>query len=243
VSAPTPLPDTPIRHLVILGHPHPDGFSGSVARAYCEAVRDCGQEATLRDLYALGFDPLLSTDEIPDDGIPAQPHADLEEELALLRAADIIVLVYPIWFGMPPAIIKGYVDRVLGAGFTPTDIKQGAPHPMLAGKRLALFTSSASTRPWLEEMGQWRALHRAFDTYLQTVFALRDGGHVHFDAIVPDLKEWFFRQNLAEVRQAARQHAAELFEEHRAKKIKASRERSFGRSPPSTAHKEEHSPS
>lgn len=218
---------TPIRHLVILGHPGAESFCGSVARTYCDTVRSYGQEAMLRDLYALGFDPALGRDEIPRLGAPLAPARNIAEDLDLLRDADVIVLVYPIWFGMPPAMIKGYVDRVLGSGFTPQDIKSGAPHPALHGKRLALFTSSASTRPWLEEKGQWVALRHAFDTYLQMAFAMRDGGHTHFDAIVPGLRQRFVDENLAEVREVARRHAAELFEERRAIGVASARARAF----------------
>ena len=222
VSAPEP-----IRHLVVLGHPDPDGFCGSMARTYCDTVRGFGHEATLRDLYALDFDPVLKREEIPQPGPHRRPAQDIAEDLELLRETDAIVLVYPIWFGMPPAIIKGYVDRVLGAGCTTQDIKQGTQHPVLQGKRLSLFTSSASTRPWLEEKGQWVAHRQAFETYLQMVFSLRDGGHSHFDAIVPGLKQRFVDENLTEVGEIATRHAAEIFEEHRASKIASTRARAF----------------
>ncbi|MCW3848183.1 NAD(P)H-dependent oxidoreductase [Sphingomonas sp. LB-2] len=229
MNALAPKPFAPIRHLVILGHPDPASFCGSVARTYCATAREFGQEATLRDLYALGFDPALKRDEIPREGVDSQTAGELAEDLELVRQADVIVLVYPIWFGMPPAIIKGYVDRVLGAGFTARDIKDGKWHPVLHGKRLTLFTSSASTRPWLEEKGQWTALRHAFETYLQMVFSLRDGGHSHFDAIVPGLKQRFVDEYLAEVRESATRQAAELFEEYRASKVRADRARAFGK--------------
>ncbi|WP_454887510.1 NAD(P)H-dependent oxidoreductase [Sphingomonas oryzagri] len=53
------------RHVVILAHPNPGSFNGLVADAYCDAVRTCGQEAIVRDLYALGFDPALKDHERP----------------------------------------------------------------------------------------------------------------------------------------------------------------------------------
>lgn len=53
------------RHAVILAHPNPASFNGLVANSYCDAVHACGQEAIVRDLYALGFDPLLKDGERP----------------------------------------------------------------------------------------------------------------------------------------------------------------------------------
>lgn len=55
--------EPPIRHLIVLGHPGPDGFNHAVAAAYGNAVRACGQQAVLRDLYSLDFDPRLSAAE------------------------------------------------------------------------------------------------------------------------------------------------------------------------------------
>lgn len=222
-AAPFALPS----HVVVLGHPDRESFAGTVARTYCDAVRECGHEAVLRDLYALKFDPLLAADERPGPG-PFTPAPDLAEDIELLQRADVITLVYPIWFGMPPAIIKGYVDRVLGAGFSAASIKQGTPHPLLAGKRLVLFTSSASTRPWLEERGQWTALRRAFETYIENIFSLRDGGHTHFDAIVPGLKPQFVDECLAVVRERARAVSAEVLSEKRARQSESLRQGATG---------------
>ena len=176
----------PIRHLVVLGHPAAKSFNHAIATAYCEAVHECGQEAVVRDLYAMSFDPLLKAEERPG-AAGFTPAEDVEAELGLLRDSAILTLVYPIWFGTPPAIIKGYVDRVLGAGFHARDLRLGVPHPVLHGKRLMQLTTSATTRPWLEEQGQWSGLRAAFDGYLATVFGLVKGEHVHFDAIVGDL--------------------------------------------------------
>ena len=125
----------------------------------------------LRDLYAIGFDPVLRDSERPGAAGFA-PAPDVAAELALIRDSNVIVLVYPIWFGMPPAIIKGYIDRVLGAGLLARDIKSGEGHGPLEGKRLVILSSSASTMPWLEEHGQWASLRQAFDTYLTTIFAM-----------------------------------------------------------------------
>lgn len=205
----------PIRHLVVLGHPAPSSFNHAVVETYYDTVRECGQEAVIRDLYAMGFDPLLKADERPGAGFA--PAADVQVELDLLRDSAIITLVYPIWFGMPPAIIKGYVDRVLGAGFVARDIKSALPHPLLHGKHLMQFSSSASTRPWLEQQGQWLSLRQGFDIYLATIFGLRDSEHVHFDAVVEGLKPRFVDEHLAKVREKARSVCAlALSERHEA---------------------------
>lgn len=202
----------PIRHVVVLGHPAKDSFNRAVAEAYCEAVRESGQKAVLRDLYAIGFDPLLKAEERPgsEDFVPT---ADVQAEIDLLRDSAIVTLIYPIWFGMPPAIIKGYIDRVLGAGFAARNLTTGTPHRLLHGKRLMLFSSSASTLPWLEEQGQWMGLRQAFETYLSAIFGMEQNEHVHFDAIVDGLQSRFVEEHLATVREKARAVCAAMLSE------------------------------
>jgi NAD(P)H dehydrogenase (quinone) len=211
-----------IVHLVLLGHPAPGSFNHSMAMAYCAAVRDCGQSAILRDLYAIGFNPLLGASERPDTNGFA-PAPDVATELDLVCASQVITLVYPIWFGMPPAIIKGYVDRILGAGFAARDIKAGSRHPFLHGKRLVILSSSAATRPWLDERGQWEALRQAFDTYLTTIFSLHGCDHLHFDAVVRGLGAQIVRENIAKVEEQARKTCSQILAERHAAETRARR--------------------
>jgi len=206
----------PIRHVVVLGHPKPGSFNHQVAHTYCDTVRACGQEPILRDLYALGFDPLLRSDERLDPNSPSSSR-DVIEELAALEDVRALVFVYPVWFGSPPAIIKGYVDRVLGSGFGARELRSGAAHPLLAGARLVTFSSSATTTPWLKDRGHI-SLRQAFDNYLTAVFAMREARRTHFDAIVDGLPEQYILDQLETTRRAAVRMCAVLDQEceHRA---------------------------
>lgn len=201
-----------IRHAVVLGHPATGSFNHQVAETYCQAIRVCGHEAVLRDLYASGFDPLLKSDERPGHGTGAFA-ADVAAELDALVGVRALVLVYPIWFGSPPAIIKGYVDRVLSAGFGPHEVKAGSVHPLLAGARLMTFSSSSTTLPWLSERGQWISLRQSFDNYLTDIFAMREARRRHFEAVVDGLDQRFVLEKLEEVRQDAIALAATLDQE------------------------------
>lgn len=189
-------------HLVVLGHPSPDSFNAALARCYVEAARSVHHTAILRDLYALGFDPLLKESERMPDGT-TNASSDVEAEIELLKKCDVLTFVYPLWFGMPPAIIKGYIDRVLGAGFRVDDLKR-SEDGVLRGKRLAVVTSSGSRRTWLEEHGMWVSLRQSFDQYLKTVFGFAHCDHYHADAIGDDLSAADAEQILFEVREFAR---------------------------------------
>ena len=204
---------SPSSHLIILGHPSPDSFNAAVANRYTETVRASNQEADVRDLYALGFDPLLTEAERKPGEANAPPD-EVRSELDLVVKSDVLCFVYPLWFGMPPAMIKGYIDRTLGAGFRRDDLEQ-THEGHLHGKRLVVLTTSASTLPWLEEQGMWISLRQSFDLYLKTIFGFSHSDHYHADAIVDDLNPNYAERILFEVGEFARKICADEAMVHR----------------------------
>lgn len=205
---------SPARHAVILCHPDPNSFNHAVARAYRSAVAECGQEAIIRDLYAMHFDPVLKADERPT--LPGfRPSADVVAEHESLQDTDIFVLVYPIWFGTPPAMLKGYVDRVLGAGVDAKAVQARDRGTLLAGKRLVSFTTSAASGVWLDEQGELQSLRMVFDRYLARAFAMRSDEHVHFAPIVSGMRKRFVDEHLFTVRENARRLCSTLLMERR----------------------------
>ncbi len=204
---------TPSSHLIILGHPSPDSFNAAVANRYAETVRASNQDAVVRDLYALGFDPLLTEAERKPGDADA-PSDAVRAELDLVAKSDVLCFVYPLWFGMPPAMIKGYIDRTLGAGFRRDDLEQ-THEGHLHGKRLVVLTTSASTLPWLEEQGMWISLRQSFDLYLKTIFGFSHSDHYHADSIVDDLNPNYAERILFEVGEFARKICADEAMVHR----------------------------
>ncbi len=191
------------KHIVILCHPEQDSFNASVAERYCMTVREVGHDVVLRDLYAINFDPVLRAREQPG-AADFELSEDVAEELALLSGASVFVLVYPIWFGTPPAMLKGYVERVLGAGFSHRDVRERAFHPLAEGAHLLSFTSSGTTSQWLSEQGAMISLRQIFDEYLKNAFSFASADNVHFSAIVEGTRPNHIRACLAEVEQKAR---------------------------------------
>ena len=195
------LSSTP-RHVVVLCHPEQESFNASVAHAYSAEVRQHGHDVIIRDLYAMGFHPVLRSAERP--GPDFKQFRDVQDELDILDASDVFVLVYPLWFGTPPAMMKGYIERVLGAGVLPRDVYDGAAKGVLAGKRLLSFTSSGLRDIWLDEQGQLQALITCFDHYLQNAFAMGSSRHHHYGSIVAGMEPRWVAQHLDDVRTQAR---------------------------------------
>ncbi len=205
--------DAQPRHVVVLAHPAQHSFNASVAETYCEAVRGCGQEVLVRDLYAMDFDPILRDAERP------RRHAghlspDVRAELDLIGGADIYTLIYPIWFAMPPAMMKGYIDRVLGAGVTAADVQDRAGNSVLSGRRMLSITSSGAREIWLDEQAQVESLRNVFGRYLFHAFAMRSCEHLHLGGIVEGFPKRFVDQTLQDVHERARKVCAMLAADH-----------------------------
>lgn len=131
--------------LVVLGHPDPNSFNHAIADAVLAALREAHHEVWFHDLHAEGFDPCLPAAEAPSDA--ALP-PDIAEHCAQLAAAEGIVVVHPNWWGMPPAVMKGWIDRVMRPGvayrFEEGDGGEGVPIGLLQA-RAALILNTANT--------------------------------------------------------------------------------------------------
>lgn len=172
-----------MKHAVILAHPRQRSFVRLLAETYVAAARARGHEADVIDLYALGFDPRLSADEMPGLEVAGSPGEDVVALRSRLADVDVFALFYPIWFGGPPAILKGFVDRVFTAGFGYRSIKGGGLDPLLKGRKLISITASGSENAWLVESGGWDAVRVAFDRRLAGATGLEVLEHVNFGGV------------------------------------------------------------
>ena len=192
-----------MKHAVIFAHPNRESFTGSVANAYAEAATALGHEAIIRDLYRMNFQPCLQSEELPfAEGF--HPLPDVTAERALLRDADVFVLCYPLWLDTPPAMMKGYLDRVFGYGFAYG--KEGHSEPLLSGRKLLTFSSSGAPLHWVEQTGAFGAIRALFHRYFAEVCGLSAVDHVHFGGIVPGIRRDAVEARLAEVRNTVKKH-------------------------------------
>jgi putative NADPH-quinone reductase len=101
-----------MRVLIVHAHPDPDSYNAALMRATVEALDEAGHETRLIDLYAEGFDPVLSREgwRAYTDG--DRNAAGIEAHVEALRWAEGLVFVYPTWWYGLPAMLKGWLDRV-----------------------------------------------------------------------------------------------------------------------------------
>ncbi|MFG3439411.1 NAD(P)H-dependent oxidoreductase [Nonomuraea sp. NPDC047897] len=141
---------------VYLAHPRPDSFNGALFDAVVAELRGLGADVRAHDLYAEGFDPLLAaaeTETVADGG----PSVDdlVQAHRAEIAELDALVFVHPNWWGMPPAMLAGWVQRVLVPGVAyKLGTADGEPAGLLkAGRALVLNTSDTPAERERDEFG------------------------------------------------------------------------------------------
>lgn len=191
-----------MKHAVILAHPKSTSFCASIAKTCAATLRSLGHSVTVRDLYAEDFDPRLQAGEIPVHTGYA-PLADVVRERKALASVDSFIFVYPFWFNAPPAILKGYVDRVFGMGFGYRP-GSGGTQTLLDGKTLTTFSTSGAPEEWVTGTGALEALMTVFDRHLAAVSGMTVRGHVHLGSVHSTLSPEAARDMLGQVEGALR---------------------------------------
>ncbi len=95
---------------VILAHPDKQSFNHAIAATVVKTLEKNGHGINFHDLYAEQFDPILPSLEIPTEALLPPNIKKYCDEIC---STDGIVIIHPNWWGQPPAILKGWVDRVI----------------------------------------------------------------------------------------------------------------------------------
>lgn len=138
-----------MRILLVYCHPCPESFNAAVRDRAIAALTRAGHEVDLLDLYAENFDPVLSAQARRDYHTPGVNEADVADHLARLRAADGLLFVYPTWWYGPPAMLKGWLDRVWVPHATFKMPEKGKPIArVMTNIRLVGAISTLGSPPW-----------------------------------------------------------------------------------------------
>jgi NAD(P)H dehydrogenase (quinone) len=196
-----------MKHAVIFAHPNQQSFAGSVAAAYANAAQALGHSVITRDLYRMGFQPCLQAAELPF-APDFQAGADVVAERRLLADVDVFALCYPFWLNSPPAILKGYLERVFGWGFAYG--KDGHSEALLNGRRLITVTSSGAPLHWVQDNGVLKSEGALFDRGFAEQCGMAFVEHIHFGGITPGASAAYIKARLSEVESAVGKHFGAL---------------------------------
>ncbi|MDT0266397.1 NAD(P)H-dependent oxidoreductase [Streptomyces sp. DSM 44915] len=157
------------RVLIVSAHPDPRSLTASLTGFAADELRRAGHEVRISDLYAMKWKAVLDADDFPSrpagdrlDVMAASEHAyatgtltaDVRAEQERLRWADAVILQFPLWWGAVPAILKGWLDRVLSGGFAyGENAKPPYGEGELAGRRALVSVTHGAGSPSLAARG------------------------------------------------------------------------------------------
>ena len=140
-------------HLIIYAHPNPESFNQAVFQTVVEA--SAGHDVIIRDLNGENFPPVLRWQECINT-FNKEYAKDVQVEQKFWQEADLITFVYPLWWMGFPAILKGYLDRVLTHGFAYQTGKETIG--LLKGKKIQQFVTMGNTNEKYEQKGFLQSL-------------------------------------------------------------------------------------
>jgi len=127
----------------ILCHPRPGSFNLALAATARQTLQSMGHEVLLHDLYREGFDPVLAAPELARS---ISLDSLVQTHCSELSASDGLLVFHPDWWGQPPAMLKGWVDRVFRQGVAydndGEDFGERKWSPLLKGKKGLVFCTS-----------------------------------------------------------------------------------------------------
>jgi NAD(P)H dehydrogenase (quinone) len=140
---------------ILVAHPNPKSFNHAIAQTGIAKLSQMGYQIHFHDLYAEQFDPVLPGNEVPKN---ASLPPEIAQHCQEIASADGIIVIHPNWWGQPPAILKGWVDRVIRPGvayqFLEGDQGEGTPVGLLKAKVALVFnTSNTSTEREMKVFG------------------------------------------------------------------------------------------
>ena len=145
--------------LIVHAHPEPTSFNAALTRAAVDALQSAGHAVTVSDLYADGFNAMAGRHDFTTTADPSrfhyqseQAHAaaqggftdEIRREQERVRRADLLILQFPLWWGAPPAILKGWFERVLAYGFAYVDGRR-FDSGLFQGRRALLSVTTGGT--------------------------------------------------------------------------------------------------
>ncbi|WP_414470261.1 NAD(P)H-dependent oxidoreductase [Methanobacterium sp. ACI-7] len=133
--------------LVIVAHPTPGSFNHAIAETAVAKLKENRHEVIYHDLHAENFDPIILSEEIPKN---AKIDPIIGKHCRELSSADGIIIVHPNWWGQPPAVLKGWIDRVIRPGvayeFLEGDNGEGVPNGLLKAKSAIVFNTANTSK-------------------------------------------------------------------------------------------------
>ncbi|SCC79385.1 NAD(P)H dehydrogenase (quinone) [Bifidobacterium commune] len=195
------------KFLAITANPDPESLTQYIGKAFLEGAASKGADTEFVDLHAVGFDPrytIADRTQYLDEGPMPDDVAQMQRKIA---DADVIAMVCPIYWFTMPAMMKGFVDRVLCRHF---GYNRDGSKSAIADKKFRFIALTGSSKDWYRESGMHESLYNQVVNYMFHQYCgVNDADLVYVDDL-----------NMGDGSQPAREAASEHIQ--RIKKLGAS---------------------
>jgi NAD(P)H dehydrogenase (quinone) len=191
-----------MKYLIVYAHPKPESFNHAILETISEELRKSNKDFQVIDLYKIGFNAVLSAEDLAAIQNGEVPH-DIKTEQDYISSADTLIFIFPIWWSSMPAILKGYIDRVFSLKFA-YDITADRVIGLLKGKKAFLLSTTGASKEDYDKMGAFQMMNMSMDMAIFQFSGMEVIGHKYFSA-VPYVSDQDRKQMLEELRQLVRE--------------------------------------
>ena len=148
---------------IVYAHPYEGSLNHAILERLVATLEAKGHSVTVLDLYADQFNPVLSAADLAVYGEGKTTDPQVERYVQILDQTEQIIFIYPIWWGGMPAVLKGFVDRVLVKGFAYDYSDNPIPQALLKGRTGWVITTHDTVgffaRLFMQDYGRVLARH------------------------------------------------------------------------------------
>ncbi|HML84367.1 MAG TPA: NAD(P)H-dependent oxidoreductase [Bacteroidales bacterium] len=170
-----------MKHHIIYANHNDGSFNHAVKNKIEETLKNAGHEVFVSDLYAMQFNPVLTSEDLKRL-YAGEIAPEIKAEQNKIAEADVLVIIYPVWWTSMPAILKGYIDRVFQYGFAYKAGSNGI-EGMLHGKKVVLFSSTGQPKEAYQN-GMYNAMNMTTNTGIFEFCGIEVLDHVYFPSIM-----------------------------------------------------------
>ena len=171
-----------MKHLIIYANHNSESFNASIRDAAFETYKKSGHDTVVRDLYELGFNPVLTVEDfqaLQSGNLPQ----DIKIEQDYISWADQITFIYPVWWTGLPAILKGYIDRVFLYGFAYTVTETGLKG-LLGDKKVLIFSTTGQSKEVYDSLGMYDAMDKTTNLGIFGFCDMKVQKHIYFPSVL-----------------------------------------------------------
>lgn len=190
-----------LRHLIVYAHFNKKSFNHAILDVVREEALQHGHDLVVHDLYLDGFAPVLGSWDSENLAKKGVPGAHAKEAQDLVRWAEHMTFIYPLWWTGFPAILKGWFDRVLSYDFA-YSIGPDGVEGLLKGKSVLAITTHGTPKAIYEESGMYHALKMTQDVGVFEFCGMTMKDHLFFAGVGPSMTQEQAEEYLAAARRA-----------------------------------------